>query len=202
MERVITQAGVANRTASTTCPVQGSDDRPVDAAPEHIVHTIFGGDATDATASSRRSYTCEARRFASREYINMAEHVVKICRQDNPPITFTDEEVDRLLHSHNDASIGEIRIADNVVRRVLIDNRSSADILFMDAFTWLKIEGAVLTPARTPLYGFVEECVRATGIISLPITIGDGPGDSDMDGGIHRRGSTLRLQYHLKEANP
>ncbi|GMN67041.1 hypothetical protein TIFTF001_036107 [Ficus carica] len=120
---------------------------------EHIVHTIFGGTATGDTASSRRSYALEARRFARGEYINMAEHISKIRCQDSTPITFTDDEADRLLHPHNDALIGEIRVADNVVRRVLIDNGSLADIMFMDAFSRLKIEGAVLTPAQTPLYG-------------------------------------------------
>ena len=104
----------------------------------------------------------------------MAEHISKICRQDSAPITFTDDEADQLLHPHNDALVGEIRVADNVIRRVLIDNGSSADIMFMDAFARLKIEGAVLTPAQTPLYGFSGECVRAAGTVNLPVTIGDG----------------------------
>ncbi|GMN47962.1 hypothetical protein TIFTF001_017151 [Ficus carica] len=81
----------------------------------------------------------------------MAEHISKICRQDSASITFTDDEADRLLHPHNDALIGEIRVAGNVICRVLIDNGSSTDIMFMDAFLRLKIEGAALTPARTPL---------------------------------------------------
>ncbi|GMN53227.1 hypothetical protein TIFTF001_022359 [Ficus carica] len=124
----------------------GPSNRTEELEPEHIVHTIFGGTATGDTASSRRSYAREARRFARGEYINMAEHISKICRQDGPPITFTDDEADRLLHLHNDALVGEIRVANNVVRRVLIDNGSSADVIFMDAFLRLKNEGATLTP--------------------------------------------------------
>lgn len=89
----------------------------------------------------------------------MAEHVSKICRQSNTPITFTDDEADRLLHPHNDALVGEIRVADNVVRRVLVDNGSSADIMFMDVFSRLKILGATLTPGRTPLYRFTGDYV-------------------------------------------
>ncbi|GMN47624.1 hypothetical protein TIFTF001_016801 [Ficus carica] len=52
---------------------------------------------------------------------------------------------------------------------------SSADILFMDAFTRLKIDRAILAHIQTPLYGFVGECVQAAGLICLPITIGHGP---------------------------
>ncbi|GMN39714.1 hypothetical protein TIFTF001_008941 [Ficus carica] len=44
----------------------------------------------------------------------------------------------------------------------------------MDAFTRLQIEEAVLTPARTPLYGFDGECVRAAGTVCLSIIVGDG----------------------------
>lgn len=98
-------------------------------------HNIFGGTATSDTTNSRRTYVREARRFAHREYINITEHIVKIYRQDSTLITFTNNKADRLLHPNNDALIGEIRVADNVVRRVLIDNSSSADIIFMDAFT-------------------------------------------------------------------
>ncbi|GMN61908.1 hypothetical protein TIFTF001_030985 [Ficus carica] len=153
MEIIITPVGPSGIAAPAARQNPGPCNRTNEPEQEHIVHTIFGGTATGDTASSQRSYTREARRT---------------------PITFTDDEADRLLHSHNDALIGEIRVADNVVRRVLIDNGSSADIMFMDAFSGLKIEGAVLTPTQTLLYGLAVECVRAAGTVSLSVTIGDG----------------------------
>ncbi|GMN49679.1 hypothetical protein TIFTF001_018843 [Ficus carica] len=108
VDRIKTPASATNRTAPVTQPNPEPSNRPNVSEPEHIVHTIFGGDVTGATASSRRSYACEARWFAHGEYINMAEHVSKICCQDSTPITFTDDEADRLLHPHNDALIEEI----------------------------------------------------------------------------------------------
>ncbi|GMN65573.1 hypothetical protein TIFTF001_034636 [Ficus carica] len=174
VERIITPAD-PSRPAQAARRNPRPSDKTDEQEQEHIVHTIFGGTATEDTPSSRRSYVREARQYARGEYINMAEHISKICRQDSAPITFTDDEADRLLHPHNDALIGEIRVAGNVIRRVLVDNGSSADIMFMDAFSRLKIEGVALTPARTPLYGFSGECVRAAGTVSLPVTIGDGP---------------------------
>ena len=104
----------------------------------------------------------------------MTKHRAKVYRQDSTSITFTDDEADMLLHPPNDALIGEIRVADNIVRRALIDNGSSVNILFMDAFTRLKIEDALLTPAQTTLYGFVGKCVRAVGTVHLPNIVGDG----------------------------
>ncbi|GMN69121.1 hypothetical protein TIFTF001_038183 [Ficus carica] len=156
VERIITPTG-PSRPAQATRRNPRPSDQTDEQEQEHIVHTIFGGMATGDTTSSRISYVCEARRYARGEYINMAEHISKVCRQDSAPITFTDDKTDRLLHPHNKALIGEIRVAGNVIRRVLIDNGSSADIMFMDAFSRLKIEGAGLTPARTPLYGFSGE---------------------------------------------
>ncbi|GMN74649.1 hypothetical protein TIFTF001_052422, partial [Ficus carica] len=175
VERIITPTGQSSRPAPTARQNPVPVNRAEEPEPEHIVHTIFGGTATGDTASSRRSYAREARRVARGEHINMAEHISKICRQDSPAITFTDDEADRLLHPHNDALVGEIRVANNVVRRVLIDNGSSADVMVMDAFSRLKIEGAELTPTKTPLYGFAGDCVRAAGTIRLPVTVGDGP---------------------------
>ncbi|GMN59472.1 hypothetical protein TIFTF001_028562 [Ficus carica] len=174
VEKIITPAGQSSRATPAARQNPGPSNRTEEPKPEHIVHTIFDGTATGDTASSRRSYAREARRFARGEHINMAEHISKICRQDSPPITFTDDEADRLLHSHNDALVGEIRVANNVVRRVLIDNGSAADVIFMDAFSRLKIEGATLTPTQTPLYRFTGDCVRAAGTVHLPVTIGDG----------------------------
>ncbi|GMN49655.1 hypothetical protein TIFTF001_018818 [Ficus carica] len=175
VEKIFTPARQSSLAAPATRQNPGPSNRIEELEPEHIVHTIFGGTATGDTASSRRSYAREARWFARGEHTNMAEHISKICRQDSPPITFTDDEADWLLHPHNEALVGEIRVANNVVRRVLIDNGSSTDVIIMDAFSRLKIEGATLTPAQTPLYGFSGDCIRAAGTVHLPVTIGDGP---------------------------
>lgn len=71
------------------------------------------------------------------------------------PITFTEVEANKLIHPYNDALVGKVKISDNTVLQVLIDNVSSADIMFISAFTKLRIGGAVLQLVQTPLYGFV-----------------------------------------------
>ncbi|GMN67227.1 hypothetical protein TIFTF001_036287 [Ficus carica] len=90
-------------------------------------------------------------------------------RQDSVLITFTDNEAKKLLPPHNDALIREIKITNNTVWHVLIDNGSFADILFMDAFIRLKIDGAIWAPIQTPL--FASECFQAVCLICLPVTI-------------------------------
>ena len=49
-------------------------------------------------------------------------------------ITFTDEDVGRVHHPHDDAIIITLLIAGHMTRKVLVDNGSSADILYYLAF--------------------------------------------------------------------
>ena len=53
---------------------------------------------------------------------------------DEPAISFTDEDAERIHHPHDDAIVITLLIADYITRRVLVDNGSSADILYYPAF--------------------------------------------------------------------
>ena len=49
-------------------------------------------------------------------------------------ITFTDKDVEKVHHPHDDAIVITLLIADYTTRRVLVGNGSSADILYYPAF--------------------------------------------------------------------
>ena len=53
---------------------------------------------------------------------------------DKQAITFMDKDIERVYHPHDDAIIIILLIADYTTRRVLVDNESSADILYHPAF--------------------------------------------------------------------
>ena len=53
---------------------------------------------------------------------------------DEPAISFIDEDAERIHHPHDDAIVITLLIADYTTRRVLVDNGSSADILYYPAF--------------------------------------------------------------------
>ena len=53
---------------------------------------------------------------------------------DKPAISFTDEEAERIHHPHDDAIVITLLIADYTTRRVLVDNGSSANILYYPTF--------------------------------------------------------------------
>ncbi|XP_057972841.1 uncharacterized protein LOC131160992 [Malania oleifera] len=59
-----------------------------------------------------------------------------------------------------------------MVRRILIDNRSSANIMFWSVLVGMKIGKERLKPVSTPLVGFGGDTVHPLGTITLPVTIG------------------------------
>ena len=59
--------------------------------------------------------------------------------QDKQAITITDEDASRIHHPHDDAIVITLIIADYSTRRVLVDNGSSADILYYPAFQQMNL---------------------------------------------------------------
>ncbi|XP_058099823.1 uncharacterized protein LOC131244195 [Magnolia sinica] len=65
-------------------------------------------------------------------------------------------------------------IANHKVYRILVDTRSSADILYSKAFNKMGIDRSCLRPVRTSLHGFAGDKVISERAISLPVTTGEG----------------------------
>ena len=70
---------------------------------------------------------------------------------DNSIIGFSEEDARHIHHSYDDALIVSIRIGDYNMHRVLVDNGSSADILYYPAFQQMRINREYLVPTNTPL---------------------------------------------------
>ena len=97
-----------------------------------------------------------------------------MARVDNPVIGFTEEDAQRLHHPH-DALIVSIQVGDYNTYRVLVDNGSSADILYYPSFQQMKIEREWLIPTNAPLVGFGGIRVYPLSVVTLSMTVGDYP---------------------------
>ena len=64
-----------------------------------------------------------------------------------------------------------MNIAGFNTRRVMIDNGSSADILYLPAYEQMKLDKEKLLPMEAPLVGFTGDKTYLVGIVTLPITI-------------------------------
>ena len=131
---------------------------------------IVGG--TVATGSSKK---------ARKTYLKMVQNVqltgsvLKMARRESSIIGFSEDDARRLHHPHDDALVVNIRVGDYNVHRMLVDNGSSADILYYPAFQQMGINRARLTPANAPLVGFGGTRVLPLGAITLSVTVGDYP---------------------------
>ena len=90
-------------------------------------------------------------------------------------ITFFDSDLEGCQHPHDDPYVIRAVVANKTVHRVLVDNRSSADIIFASAFDKMGIGRERLEPVSTHLRGFSEEKVLPLGSIQLVLTLGDPP---------------------------
>ena len=90
---------------------------------------IVGG--TEIIGSSKK---------ARKTYLRMVQNVQltgtvsRIAQRESPTIRFSEEDARRLHHPHDDALVVSIRIENYNMHRVLIDNGSSANILYYPAF--------------------------------------------------------------------
>ena len=86
--------------------------------------------------------------------IQLAGFVLKMARVDNPIVRISEEDARRLHHPHNDALVITIRVGDYNTHWVLVDNGSSADILYYSAFQQMRIEKERLILTNASLVGF------------------------------------------------
>ena len=90
-------------------------------------------------------------------------------------IGFSEEDARRLHHPHDDALVVSIRVGDYNVHRVLVDNDSSADILYYPVFQQMGIDITRLIPTNALLVGFGGIRVFLLGVVTLSVTVGDYP---------------------------
>ena len=90
-------------------------------------------------------------------------------------ITFSDSNMEGCQHPHDDPLVIRVVVANKTIHRVLIDNGSSANIIFASVFNKMGIEREKLEPVNAHLLGFSGEKVLPLGSIQLVLTLGDPP---------------------------
>ena len=135
------------------------------------IHVISGGFAGGGESSSARKAHLRSIRSVEIEEI---QAVSKQPRLDTS-ITFSDLDLEGCQHPHDDPLVVRAVVANKIVHRVLVDNESSADIIFVSAFDKMGIGRENLDPINTHLRGFSGEKVLPLGSIQLVLTLGEPP---------------------------
>ena len=127
---------------------------------------VGGGESTSTRKAHLRSIKTSE--------VMEVQAVSKLPRLDTS-ITFSDSDLEGCQHPHDDPLVIRAVVANKTVHRVLVDNGSSADIIFASAFDKIDIGRARLEPVSTHLFGFSGEKVLPLGLIQLVLTLGDPP---------------------------
>ena len=96
--------------------------------------------------------------------------------EDHSPdvdITFTKEDLRDVVPHDNDPIVVLLVTAGRKVHRVLVDQGSSADVMFWPTFTKLQLPLDLLRPYGGCLYGFAGDQVEVRGYMELRTTFTD-----------------------------
>uniref|UniRef100_A0A2N9EL41 RNA-directed DNA polymerase n=1 Tax=Fagus sylvatica TaxID=28930 RepID=A0A2N9EL41_FAGSY len=146
---------------------QTEHNRP---GPVGEIRTIIGGPASGGTSrASRKAYARQVHN------IMVVQRPPKNVRLDDQIISFSEEDARGTHQPHDDALVITINIAGFTTRRVMVDNGSSADILYLPTYQQMRLDKDKLRPMDAPLVGFTSDKVCPNGIVTLPITVGTHP---------------------------
>ena len=95
---------------------------------------ITGGSTSSSSNKARKAY------LQMVQNIQLTGYAPKMVRVDNLVIRFTEEDARRLHHPHENAVVVSIQVGDCNTYRVLVDNGSSADILYYPAFQQMRLK--------------------------------------------------------------
>ena len=87
------------------------------------------------------------------------------------PIAFDDEDLEGTIQPHDDALVIAARISGFLVKRVMVDQGSEADVMYSDLFRGLGLKNQNLAKYNSPLVSFDGRVVIPQGQISLPVSM-------------------------------
>ena len=90
-------------------------------------------------------------------------------------MSFNEADVRGVKQPHNDPLVITLTIEGFNTKRILVDNGSSADIIYLPAFQQLKLDPRRLRPFDSPLVSFNGDRVYPRGIVTLTVTVGTYP---------------------------
>jgi len=84
-----------------------------------------------------------------------------------PPIIFTNDDFHGLDHQQDDPMVITVEIENYAVKKVLVDQGSSVDILYWATYQKLQLSDTAMVPYDEPIYGFSGEQVSTRDYIDL-----------------------------------
>ena len=102
-------------------------------------------------------------------------NLLKKFRGEDDDITFREADARGVHHPHNNPLVITAMIGNLNVHRMLVDDKSSVYILYLEAFKKIGLDQRDLKPSTSPLFGFMNDYTTPIGTNALPITLSDYP---------------------------
>lgn len=129
-----------------------------------VINTIAGG-------VFRHRATHHNRKAIMRS-VMCIEYSKKRTQEDvHEQISFTADEMAVVVEGYDEPMVITARIGEFDVRRILVDQGSSSDIMYFHAFERLGIPLSALKPFTEPLIGFAGTKTPAEGILETRLTL-------------------------------
>ena len=90
-----------------------------------------------------------------------------------PEITFSNSDLEGVILGHDDLMIISAVIVNAEVKRVFVDQRSSVDIIFYDAFDKLGLKNSDLQTYKEELISFSRVKIHSYGFVIVHLTLGN-----------------------------
>ena len=132
-----------------------------------MIEVIYA--APEGLIAGRRKGVLTVVPVESRLDVQPPEKKMKFARE---PIAFEDDDLEGTIQPHDDALVVTARISGFLVKRVMVDQGSGADVMYPDLFRGLRLRKEDLVKHTSPLVGFDGKIVIPEGQISLPVIIG------------------------------
>ncbi|XP_023928699.1 uncharacterized protein LOC112040039 [Quercus suber] len=90
-------------------------------------------------------------------------------KNDKPDIVFSERDSRGIRQPHDNPLVIMLRVEEFNIHQVLIDNGSSADIIYLPAFQQMKLDKKRIRPFTSPLVSFLGDRIVPKGIVTLTI---------------------------------
>ena len=87
-------------------------------------------------------------------------------------MSFNEADAKGVKQPHNESLVIMLNIEGFNTKRILVDNGSSADIIYLPTFQQLKLDPKRLRPFESPLVSFSGDRVYPRGIVTLTVIVG------------------------------
>ena len=149
-------------------------DRPILGLKERLLQDPHLGTINVIFAAPSRTGSCPSRVMSvARLSFEDTSHELKRAKLERPLVMgFSDEDKIGTIQPHDDALVITLRIGGYDVRRVMVNQGNTTEIMHPDLYKGLGLRAGDLTPYSSPLVSFKGKVIIPKGQIRLPMQTG------------------------------